>query len=266
MVCTCGRISRPLGASLSIGTTSTASSPGPTRSPTMAVGRQEFVGRPALTSASRSRRCRRPWTATVLTTGRRTASIAASGFGRGQVDLVEHDDRGHAAASGIRRASPSSNSPQSPASATITPRSVRSKTCARLLDAQFAERAHVVDAGGVDEQHRAERQQLHGLLDRVGGGAGDCRETMETCWRVMALSRLDLPTLRRPKMPMWSRMPLGEPAWLLHLRWPHTKTSRSPVLHLATSGRRDAALRRLHLRPGVDRSDCSPTARVSGQA
>ncbi len=32
---------------------------------------------------------------------------------------------------------------------------------------------------------------------------------MVTCWRVMALSRLDLPTLRRPKMPMCSRKPLN---------------------------------------------------------
>ena len=36
---------------------------------------------------------------------------------------------------------------------------------------QLAERAHVVEAGRVDEQHRAEGQQLHGLLHRVGGGA-----------------------------------------------------------------------------------------------
>ena len=38
--------------------------------------------------------------------------------------------------------------------------------------AQLAQGADVVDAGRVDEQHGTERQQFHGLLDRVGGGAG----------------------------------------------------------------------------------------------
>jgi hypothetical protein len=33
--------------------------------------------------------------------------------------------------------------------------------------------------------------------------------TMLTSWRVMAFSRLLLPTLRRPKMPMCSRIPRG---------------------------------------------------------
>jgi len=43
-------------------------------------------------------------------------------------------------------------------------------------------------------------QQLHGLLDRVGGRAAKSLTMLTSC-RVMALSRLDLPTLRRPKMP-----------------------------------------------------------------
>jgi L-ascorbate metabolism protein UlaG (beta-lactamase superfamily) len=47
---------------------------------------------------------------------------------------------------------------------------------ARLLDAQGAEVALVVHAGGVDEHHGAERQQFHRLLDRVGGGAGHFRD------------------------------------------------------------------------------------------
>ena len=42
----------------------------------------------------------------------------------------------------------------------------------RPLHAQFAERADVVNARRVNEQHRPDRQQLHRLLDRVGGRAG----------------------------------------------------------------------------------------------
>jgi hypothetical protein len=42
-----------------------------------------------------------------------------------------------------------------------------------LPGAQLAEHADVVDAGGVDEEHGAERQQFHRLLDRVRGRAGE---------------------------------------------------------------------------------------------
>jgi hypothetical protein len=34
-------------------------------------------------------------------------------------------------------------------------------------------------------------------------------ETMATSWRVMAFNSDDLPVLRRPKIPMWSRSDLG---------------------------------------------------------
>jgi len=36
-----------------------------------------------------------------------------------------------------------------------------------------------------------------------------CSETMDTCCRVIALSRLDLPTFRLPNRLMWRRRPLG---------------------------------------------------------
>jgi hypothetical protein len=48
----------------------------------------------------------------------------------------------------------------------------------RLLHAQRAQRARVVDARRVDEQHRTQRQEFHRLLDGVGrraGGVGDNR-------------------------------------------------------------------------------------------
>ena len=46
--------------------------------------------------------------------------------------------------------------------------------CARhALRAEFAD---VVEAGGVDQLHRAERLQLHGFLHRIGGGAGHVRD------------------------------------------------------------------------------------------
>ena len=44
---------------------------------------------------------------------------------------------------------------------------------AGALDALFAQLALVVEAGGVDDDHGAEGQELHCLFDRVGGGALD---------------------------------------------------------------------------------------------
>ena len=109
--------------------------------------------------------CARPWRrrcATALTA--RTGGVARS-------ILLKTTTVGILRAANSSRIC-SSKSPHSPASATSTPRSVRSKTCRVRCGAQLAEGADVVDAGRVDEQHRAQRQQLHGLLDRVGGGAG----------------------------------------------------------------------------------------------
>ncbi len=49
---------------------------------------------------------------------------------------------------------------------------MRSKTCRVFAYTQVAQRPRVVDAGRVDEEHGAERQQFHRLLDRVGRRAG----------------------------------------------------------------------------------------------
>ena len=49
----------------------------------------------------------------------------------------------------------------------------------RALDAHLAERALVVKAGRVDYHDGAYRQQLHGLLHGVGGGALDVRDERE---------------------------------------------------------------------------------------
>jgi hypothetical protein len=46
----------------------------------------------------------------------------------------------------------------------------------RLLHAFFAQGAEVVDARRIDEQHRADGQQLHGLFHRIGRGAGHFRD------------------------------------------------------------------------------------------
>jgi len=43
----------------------------------------------------------------------------------------------------------------------------------RLVHAQLAQGSHVINAGRINEEHRPQRQQLHGFLDRIGRGPGE---------------------------------------------------------------------------------------------
>jgi len=72
------------------------------------------------------------------------------------------------------------------------------------LQAQHPEFTGVVNARRVNEQHGPSGSNSIGFSTGsvVVPATG---ETIETCWRVMAFSRLDLPTLRRPKKAMCSR-------------------------------------------------------------
>ncbi len=206
--CTCGRIRRPRGASLSMGTTSTASSPGPTRSPRI-VGLSMKSGGAASSSAWRKSSTPRP-------------SLAAVRHGR-DLELLEarHGRRACSSRSillkttttGVLRSRnssrmPSSNSPHAPASVTSTPRSVRSKTCI-VRRARSSPRAPTSSMPAVSMKRTGPSGS-----SSIGFSTGSVvvpakSETIETSWRVIALSRLDLPTLRRPKMPMCRRMPRG---------------------------------------------------------
>ena len=157
MAITCGRIRRPFGASLSMGTTSTATSPGGTRSATMPAVVEEVRRRqPQQRLAQRRRRPRpsgrRPPRRAPQCRCRRARSSVGE---RPRVDLVDGDDDGHLAPRRVRATRPSSKAPHAPASVTTTPRSTRSSTARVRCHAQLAERALVVHAGGVDEQHRA---------------------------------------------------------------------------------------------------------------
>ena len=89
----------------------------------------------------------------------------------GQVGLVEDHDGGNLPAlqlveHGLLERSPLAGVDDH------SPRSVRSKTWRVFSHALFAQGADVVDAGGVDEEHRPQRQQFHRLFHRIGGGAG----------------------------------------------------------------------------------------------
>ena len=97
MLCTCGRIRRPRGASLSIGTTSTASSPGLTRSPRI-DGLSMKSGGAASSSAWRKSSTPRPSLAAVSTGVILRSCRRLTGAGRlDEVALVEDDDDGRLA-------------------------------------------------------------------------------------------------------------------------------------------------------------------------
>ena len=96
---------------------------------------------------------------------------------------------------------PSSYSPQLPASVTSTPRSVRSNTCV-VFFARSSPSTPTSSMPAVSMKSTGPSGS-----SSIGFSTGSVvvpakSLTMLTSCRVMALSRLDLPTLRRPKMPM----------------------------------------------------------------
>ena len=93
--------------------------------------------------------------------------------GLARSDLLKTTMIGTSRARELARGSPSSNSPQLPGVDHENAHVGAVEHLPGLLDPLLAQRADVVDAGRVDEQHRPERQQLHRLLDRVGRRAGD---------------------------------------------------------------------------------------------
>ncbi len=87
------------------------------------------------------------------------------------VDLVEHGHRGDASPGQLRQ-DPLLELAPLPRLGDDDAQVSTVEHLRRPPGPEFTERAHVVQTGRVDEQHRAEGQQLHGLLHRVGGGAG----------------------------------------------------------------------------------------------
>ena len=213
MDCTWGRIRRPLGASLSMGTTSTASSPGPTRSPRMAGLSMKCSG--ALSSrAWRKSRMPCPLGADVNTTGSCSSCSRTGVPAWPLVSILFTTTMAGTLCSRSLSTIFSSNSPHSPGSVTTTPRSVRSNTCL-VRSARSSPRAPTSSMPAVSMKSTGPRGS-----SSMGFSTGSVvvpanSETMDTFCRVMAFSRLDLPTFLRPKRPMCSRMPRGASSRLM---------------------------------------------------
>ena len=210
MAITCGRISRPLGASLSIGTTSTASSPGRHQVGDEPAAVEEVGRRQREQRLAQVRRRPSP-----VSGGERhddgARRLEARAFGVGQrplVDLVERrQSPGHAAAPARRAARPRSR-PSAPASVTMMPRSTRSST-ARVRAIRNSPSAPSSSMPAVSTNSTGPSGS-----SSIGFSTGSVvvpavAETIDTCCRVMAFSSDDLPTLRRPNRPMWRRRERG---------------------------------------------------------
>ena len=152
----------------------------------------------------------RPREATVSRQGIFVAAPAvasrASG-GRARSALVEDHDLWDMPLSQFAQDAIPRTSPQSPARHDQDAHVGPIEDLPRLLDAQFAQRAHVVDAGGVNEQHRPDGQQLHRLLDRVGGRSrhlGDDGHLLP----YQGIEQRRLAGIARPNRPMCRRKDL----------------------------------------------------------
>ncbi len=205
--CTCGRIRRPRGASLSIGTTSTAISPELTRSPRI-DGLSMKSGGAASSSAWRKSSTPRPSLAAVSTGVSLSSSRRGTGAGCSlRSTLLKITTTGVLRSWNSSRM-PSSNSPHEPASVTSTPRSVRSKTC--IVRRARSSPSTPTSSMPAVSMKRTGPSGSSSIGFSTGSVVVPAKSlTIETSWRVIALSRLDLPTLRRPKMPMWRRIPRG---------------------------------------------------------
>ena len=170
---TCGRISRPLGASLSIGTTRTATSPGGTRSATSRRLSKKSAGASRRMRLAQVRRARRR--SAPNGHGRHAlAAGVAPGLGvaaRPQVRLVEDDDAPAAPRRRARRGAAPRTRPRRrlPRRGCRCPRGPGPPASARCAARPSAPSSSMPAVS--TNSTGPERQQLHRLLHRIGGGA-----------------------------------------------------------------------------------------------
>ena len=151
----------------------------------------------------------RPSVATVSTQGVLTFFNASreDACGMAMSDLLNTTTAGTCRVRSSRRMA-SSNSPQWPASATISPRSVRSSTW-RVFWTRSSPRAPTSSMPAVSMNNTGPSGS-----SSIGFSTGSVvvpatSETIDTCCRVKAFNSDDLPAFLRPNNPMCRRKPLG---------------------------------------------------------
>ena len=212
MASTCGRISRPLGASLSIGTTRTTSWPGPTRSPRM-DGLSMKSGGAESSSACRKSSDPRAAGGRRLDDGEffaRSRSVTSRRpiQSAHQVNFVEHHDELGSCGRPVRAAFllqtlPSCRLRRRARPVPSGPEPVWFSACVTSPSSPVSSMPAVsMNSTGPSGSSSIGFSTGSVVVPATG-------ETIETCWRVIAFSRLDLPTLRRPKKAMCRRRLLG---------------------------------------------------------
>ena len=201
IVCTCGMIKRPLGASRSMGTTSTTVSPPRTMSPTIVGGVISASGTTRI-SSWRNSGAPRPSEATarMWAMSRAARSASSSGAGWARSSLLKTTTTG--VSSAVNSAtSPSSKSPHAPASQTMAATSARS-IILRDFSTRSAPRAPTSSMPAVSMKSTGPSGSSSMAFSTGSVVVPATGETIETCWRVTTLRKEDLPALRRPKMPI----------------------------------------------------------------
>ena len=216
MACTWGRIRRPAAPPCRSARRARPARPADQVAEDRGVVEKSAGAAPS--SAWRRSSTPRPSEAAVRTTlqpaSRSRSSRTAGGLARST--LLKTTTAGIWRARTPRGSCPRSR-PTRPASATSTPRSVRSKTC-RVRATRSSPRAPASSMPAVSMNSTGPSGS-----SSIGFSTGSVvvparSETIDTSCRVIAFSRDDLPTLRRPNRPMCRRKPLGAPIMLMRCR------------------------------------------------
>ncbi len=170
-----------------------------------AAPRRASAGAAARSACAQLVRCRRPTWRPSRRRGPRGRRDGPRGRRRpGRRRPCSGRRRRGGRARGSRRGAPPRTGPTTPASATRRARSVRSSTL-RVFAIRCSPSAPSSSMPAVSTKRTGPSGR-----NSIGFSTGSVvvpgvAETMATCCRVRAFRTLDLPTLRRPKRPMWVR-------------------------------------------------------------
>ena len=209
--CACGKINRPLGASMSTGMISSATPPGgtapPSRSGVCSVPSGMSCPNAALKAFTTRSRC--PGAAAdSITKGEiafKRSKNAADGFCTSVLPTTTN--RGRPAAF-ISRNSRSSCSVQTSGSVISTATSTR-RSAASIFSRRFAPSAESSSTPPVSVKTTGPMGSNSIVFSTGSVVVPACGDVMATSWPATRLRNVDFPTLVRPKRPMWIRIDLG---------------------------------------------------------
>ena len=212
IICTWGRISRPFGAWRSMGTISTASPPGGSRSPASEGARRYSSGQVrssrslnACTYRSRPAASRQEHSMVSVACARRRSRTASQGAARSVLFTTTMAGSFRRPASSSTR---SSNAVQRSGSAISTTTSARSNTAA-VRCSRFSESSDTSSTPAVSRKTTGPIGSSSIGFSTTSVVVPGTGEVMATSCPATRLRKLDFPTFVRPKRPICNRRDLG---------------------------------------------------------